>query len=440
MSWALKHTFTTAQVSRKLKQLGLPLPRGKKSKADMMLKDDLDDSSQDDSDNETLSAFKKRKSRKSQKIEKHTTSSNEITPEGSLDKTERNETSPHFPTNGKDEDADQNHITGQSKESQTDGLSDNAPSTSSPDQDPNLLSDHELEDDELADSGEDVAPVSASFTQSPLSRLEGFSTITSGVGIPVHSEFPKLNAYSNGITKLKVVIDLYKKRHPTVRITDKLGTSILISASYPNLPPKCSLCKEFGHLQLRCPESITIPSSPMEIIPPPILPQIQTSPVSPVCRVSAQSQTNLVNEHHHSRSLPSSPLPSNEASNSIASDRVIRRPKSISPSHSSLSRKKRGNPVTQSQFEEEEEIIKTAQVNLRNRFSSLEKAKVDPPYQKFVGRKSDRRKQRQKLLSLSTSNPCTESTSQHPEQTSINQVVFGSFDQVPEGPARVQLE
>lgn len=53
-------TFTTAQVSRKLKQLGLPLPRGKKSKAGMMLKDDHDDSSPDDSDNETILAFKKR--------------------------------------------------------------------------------------------------------------------------------------------------------------------------------------------------------------------------------------------------------------------------------------------------------------------------------------------------------------------------------------------
>lgn len=75
-----------------------------------------------------------------------------------------------MPTNGKDEDNDQNHITGQSKESQTDvHISDNAPSTSSP-EDPNLLSDHELEDDVLADSDEDVAPISASLTQSPLSR------------------------------------------------------------------------------------------------------------------------------------------------------------------------------------------------------------------------------------------------------------------------------
>lgn len=75
-----------------------------------------------------------------------------------------------MPTTGKDEDNDQNYITGQSKESQTDvHISDNAPSTSSQ-EDPNLLSDHELEDDELADSGDDTATISASLTQSPLSR------------------------------------------------------------------------------------------------------------------------------------------------------------------------------------------------------------------------------------------------------------------------------
>lgn len=49
-------------------------------------------------------------------------------------------------------------------------MSDNAPSTSSPEEDPNLLSDHELEDDELADSDDDTAADGASLTQSPLSR------------------------------------------------------------------------------------------------------------------------------------------------------------------------------------------------------------------------------------------------------------------------------
>lgn len=77
----------------------------------------------------------------------------------------RNETSPHVPNNDKGEDNDENYISRKSKESQTDvHISDNAPCTSSP-EDPNLSSDHELEDDESADSGDDTAT-----TQSPLSR------------------------------------------------------------------------------------------------------------------------------------------------------------------------------------------------------------------------------------------------------------------------------
>ncbi|ESQ43217.1 hypothetical protein EUTSA_v10012488mg [Eutrema salsugineum] len=164
-----ENTFTTAQVSHKLKQLGLRIPRGKKSETGMMLKDDQDDSSADDSDNETILAYKKRKIRKPQKIKKHTRSSNEITPEGSEDNTERNETS-DMPIAGKEENNHQNYVMGQSRESQTDvHISETAPSTSSP-EDPNLFSDHELEDDDLANSGDDTAPISVSLTQSPLSR------------------------------------------------------------------------------------------------------------------------------------------------------------------------------------------------------------------------------------------------------------------------------
>ncbi|KAJ4875737.1 timeless family protein [Raphanus sativus] len=167
-----ENTYTTAQVSRKLKQLGLRLPRGKKSEAGMKLLDDHDDSSADESDNETLLAFKKRKSAARRKLEKHTRPSNEISPEGSEDKTERNETSPDVLATSKDENNDQeDYITGQSRESDTDvHIRENDPSASSP-EDQNLVSDHELEDDdELADSGDDSEAGGASLTQSPLSR------------------------------------------------------------------------------------------------------------------------------------------------------------------------------------------------------------------------------------------------------------------------------
>lgn len=56
--------FTAAQVSRKLKQLGLHVPRQKRSEDNMHLRDEeLNDLSADetcDSDNETLLSFRNR--------------------------------------------------------------------------------------------------------------------------------------------------------------------------------------------------------------------------------------------------------------------------------------------------------------------------------------------------------------------------------------------
>lgn len=56
--------FTAAQISRKLKQLGLCAPQQKRSKANMHLRDEeLNNSSKDeahDSDNETLLSFRNR--------------------------------------------------------------------------------------------------------------------------------------------------------------------------------------------------------------------------------------------------------------------------------------------------------------------------------------------------------------------------------------------
>ena len=56
--------FTAAQISRKLKQLGLRVPRQKRSEDNMHLRDEeLNDLSADevcDSDNETLLSFRNR--------------------------------------------------------------------------------------------------------------------------------------------------------------------------------------------------------------------------------------------------------------------------------------------------------------------------------------------------------------------------------------------
>lgn len=101
------------------------------------------------------------------------------------------------------------------------------------------------------------APVWVLFRRVPreLWSEVGFSTIASAVGIPVHTEFPNIKSYTNGVVKLRVVIELAKKRANSVRITDKLGNSVLVLTEIQNLPPRCGNCREFGHFDLRCPMS-----------------------------------------------------------------------------------------------------------------------------------------------------------------------------------------
>lgn len=118
------------------------------------------------------------------------------------------------------------------------------------------------------------APVWVLFKNIPpeLWSLVGFSTIASGIRHPVHSEFSKISPYTNKITKLKIVF---------VRITDRLGNSALIEASYPKLPPRCSFCIEFGHLQLRCPEARALANPTPVHVPPTSLPLTQAPPPIP---------------------------------------------------------------------------------------------------------------------------------------------------------------
>ncbi|CAA7058011.1 unnamed protein product [Microthlaspi erraticum] len=206
------------------------------------------------------------------------------------------------------------------------------------------------------------APVWVLFKNIPpeLWSFVGFSTIASGVGFPVHSEFPKLSPYTNGISKLKVVIDLYKKRPPFVRISDRLGATVLIEALYPKLPPKCSLCNEFGHLRLRCPESLAHPLQiPPVVANPPAA--ITQDPFQNLQKSHSQlnprtEESGLRQQHNHkqgSSSLPSSPSFSKENTNSVNSYRVVRRSRPRSASPSLASKTISIKPVTTAEFEEE---------------------------------------------------------------------------------------
>ncbi|ESQ39434.1 hypothetical protein EUTSA_v10001790mg, partial [Eutrema salsugineum] len=196
--------------------------------------------------------------------------------------------------------------------------------------------------------------------------FQGFSTIASGIGIPVHSESSKLPPYSNSIAKLKVVVELAKQRSSSVCVTDKLGNSVVVFASYPSLPPRCRRFKEFGHLELRCPEGIISSSgiksdSVGKANPVPLVVQcvqiIKVPTIAPAADVPPSALSR-------SRSLPScssSPILESEGSDSGGWTRVAKKSKPPSPSSSELARNLVVRPVTSSQFAEEEELIQTAQ-------------------------------------------------------------------------------
>lgn len=206
------------------------------------------------------------------------------------------------------------------------------------------------------------APIWVMFKKVPpeLWSLVGFSTIVSGVGIPVHSEFPKLNPYSNGVVKLNVVVELEKKRPGSVIVTNKIENFVLVSVEYPKLPPRCGSCKEFGHLDLRCPNPVARVNRPAPAVggteasvPSVVLPK---NPVQSLAR---------------SKSLPSINVDDSEVSSSGGWLCFVHRSKPHLMSSSGTSSHSI-NLVTTSQFAEEKELINSAQAIMRQRITASE--------------------------------------------------------------------
>ncbi|KFK22273.1 hypothetical protein AALP_AAs69811U000200 [Arabis alpina] len=255
------------------------------------------------------------------------------------------------------------------------------------------------------------APIWVLFKHVPpeLWSFVGFSTIASGVGIPIHSEFPKLSPYSNGVVKLKVVVELEKNHPSSVIVKDTQGTSVMVSAEYPKLPPRCGLCKEFGHLDLRCPS----PHSFVRVTP---CVQQEVHVVSPDHVLSPMLDEIGANFKVPSPALelclPVLPAPDAPSASGLVTSNL--EPGDISSSGGWLHVVKRSKPpslsgsvplsvipVTSARFDEEAELINAAQVIIRKRIAALE---VQPP--SFVTasvRKKARRKLRQQLLLLSAS-------------------------------------
>lgn len=277
------------------------------------------------------------------------------------------------------------------------------------------------------------APVWVLFRKVPkeLWSLVGFNTLASAVGFPVHSEFSDLKPYSNGVIKLRVVVELDKPRPSTVRISDRKGNSVLVSTEFPKLPPKCSGCGEFGHFKMRCPSSVISPpnerwglggqalaaSHVLEDNSNFQLEQIavDVSAVQAASDQSSKSKPLTVDEGFsstadtlddvearrlvRSRSLPIHHGLRAEKCSSLVWVEVASRskPKPKEPpsqSRSSVS-------VTNSKFAEEEELIYEAQRILRARLAAVGSSNPEPSTS--MSRKHARRKIRQQLYLLATS-------------------------------------
>lgn len=292
----------------------------------------------------------------------------------------------------------------------------------------------------------DFAPVWVLFKNVPIElwSFEGFSSFASGVGFPVQSEFPKLKPYSNGIIKLKVVIKLDGKKPKVVKVVDKMGNSVSVYAEYLKLPPKCGICSEFGHFDMRCPTpSIQAPSPKLVI-------QVsssssespghnsatnqRTSPKSsrpPFSRVSSSvSSPPAVPDRslRRSISLPGSPVRSvHSVTNTGPSEWVkvgSRSPPAKALKSKSPPRSKQAKPLSSSQFGSEEELISAAQKIIRNRFAN-EDGDI-PPFSSVADRKQLRKFQRQTYRSLCEDEGGTSSGSGGSVNHHQDPITFGS--------------
>ncbi|KAL0728626.1 hypothetical protein Bca4012_024719 [Brassica carinata] len=290
------------------------------------------------------------------------------------------------------------------------------------------------------------APVWVLFKKVPfeLWSLMGFSTMASAVGFPVHSEHPDLKPYTNGVVKLRVVIELDKPRPSSVRVTDKLGNSVFLPVEFLKIPPKCGGCGEYGHLRLRCPQPSLQISSPSPEFPSYM--GVMASPPSAEKSPSAQDSPSAVYSHHTVAHSPlsvasnksaklattrgslgkiissnTSPLsaPGSHAPSKIERANSLPLP-SPSPTDQSSSSgwcfvvkrsgvsKKTAHPpspsepivpVTDAKFAEEEELISAAQCILRSRLTAIDTSA--PENATSLSKKRARKKIRQKMHLLS---------------------------------------
>ncbi|KAJ4906794.1 DUF4283 domain-containing protein [Raphanus sativus] len=281
------------------------------------------------------------------------------------------------------------------------------------------------------------APVWVVFRKVPkeLWSLVGFNTLASAVGLPVHSEFSDLKPYSNGVIKLRVVVELDKPRPSTVRISDKEDNSVLVSTEFPKMPPRCSGCGEYGHFRMRCPVPMAksqkarrdsfgkglaahIEVQENQALANSIVHSSSDQP--PIVQVPAPVASDEANSRKliRSRSLPSQRNCSGKESSLVWMEVASRsKPKPKEPPSPHVP----PAPVTTSKFAEEEELISSAQRILRARLEAVGTSKDVPSTS--MSRKHARRKIRQQLFLLTSGDSGDGFSSA--DAASIKQKVFG---------------
>ncbi|KAG7536891.1 Endonuclease/exonuclease/phosphatase superfamily [Arabidopsis suecica] len=80
---------------------------------------------------------------------------------------------------------------------------------------------------------------------------EGLSFITSAAGHPVRLHPETAACSSFDVAKVFVNVDLSKELPKKIKFT-KNGTEFWVDFVYPWLPPRCSICEKWGHLDSRC--------------------------------------------------------------------------------------------------------------------------------------------------------------------------------------------
>lgn len=318
------------------------------------------------------------------------------------------------------------------------------------------------------------APVWVLFKKVPIELWSalGFSTIASAVGFPVHSEFSDIKPYSNGVVKLRVVVELDKPRPSLVHVTDKLGNSVSLPVEFLKLPPKCGGCGDHGHLQLRCPQPAVLNSSPASGFPaftgimtrPPsvsaeislALP-LESRPPSPpsggrneenlspaavgntlsvesvaevpiAVSVSAPCSPRLPPLLVRAKSLSAlPPLDSDSGqSSSVGWTKVTRKSKVSQVRNRNLmasSGTKKASHLSDSRFAEEEELISAAQAILRKRLVALD---GDTGNAAQTSKKHERKKLRQQMYLFASASESVPTLTSNASLSRVPVIGFGS--------------